>query len=70
MAITRWHYGKLIILWAWGLLLTALALYGLEYVSGDQFILGTALLLAIIGIPLVLSAITWRWLSGKEKEEA
>ncbi len=68
MGIKRWHYGKLIIVWAWGGLITAFAFYLLTTVE-DRFVIGTALLVAIAIIPAALSIITWKWLSGKESRE-
>ena len=64
MHITRWHYGKLIILWTWGASLTAFAFHLLAK-SGP--IIGTVLLAIVGGIPAVLSILTWKWLSGKDR---
>jgi hypothetical protein len=69
MGIKRWHYGKVIILWAWGVLITGFALQALDMIATERFMIGTALLVAIAGIPAVLSIITWKWLSGKESRE-
>lgn len=66
MAIKRWHYGKLIILWGWGVVVVALALQFLETISSERYVLGTVLLLVVGGVPIALSVVTWRWLSGKE----
>lgn len=73
MALTSWHYGKLIILWTWGLLLSALAWYvavGLEPRGDDvaTSILGLVALAFVFLIPACLSVVTWIWLGGKEEE--
>jgi hypothetical protein len=70
MPITKWHAGKLIILWSWGGLLTGLALT--IFLTGKVESAPVAhliALLAALGILLALSAITWRWLSGRETEK-
>ncbi len=64
MAIRNWHMGKIILLWIWGVALTALSLQILESVK--HFAFGFILIGAIIGIPVLLSVITWKWLSGRE----
>ena len=67
MSISKWHPGKLIILWSWGGLFAALALT--QFLSSKVETSPIAhlleLLLALL-ILLVLSVITWRWLSGRE----
>jgi len=70
MAIGTWHKGKLILLWAWtGILVTAL-LQLLRIVPTPEtplmFFVGAAILLAIFGIPIAVSVVTWKWLSGLE----
>ena len=70
MNIPRWHYGKLILLWAWGAVLTVFALYLLQEISSERFVAGTLLILAVLAIPIALSVITWKWLGGKERPEA
>jgi len=67
MRISKWHPGKLIILWSWGALLAALALTGyfVTPVSVSPRLHLGELLLAIV-ILATLSGITWRWLSGRE----
>lgn len=71
MAITRWHYGKLIILWAWGLLADVMLWYlatGLEPDGSDSLtsIFGLVLIACMIAIPAALSVVTWKWLGGRE----
>lgn len=68
MAIRNWHYGKIILLWVWGLLLVVLSLNVLESVG--NFLIGFPLIGVIVGIPVALSVITWKWLSGKENNNA
>lgn len=70
MGIKRWHYGKLILLWGWGVLVVALAFQFLGMISSQRFVLGTVLILVIVGVPVALSVVTWRWLSGKEETDA
>jgi len=65
MAIKRWHYGKLVVLWAWGGIITLVIVRNLE--STNNYLLGFLLIGLVIIIPFILSIITWKWLSGKEK---
>ena len=70
MAIEQWHWGKLVILWAWGGMLAALlmTLFVVEPVENSPA--RSALSLALtIALLLALSAITWRWLGGKERRK-
>lgn len=67
MTIRNWHVGKLIILWAWGGLISGLMLTNfmgrpVGYSPAIHLVelLTTAVILA------GLSTITWRWLGGKE----
>jgi hypothetical protein len=67
VAIRNWHYGKIIILWAWGGLSAALLLtqFMAQPVEGAPL----AHLLEFCGgliILATLSSITWHWLGGKE----
>ena len=72
MAIRNWHPGKLIILWAWGTVFMGLAFVGLGRVNASgspgQLLLGFALLGILFGTPLFLSLLTWKWLSGRDKD--
>ena len=67
MRISKWHFGKLIILWSWGALIAALALtaYFVSPVAASPRLHLVELLVAII-LLAALSGITWRWLSGRE----
>jgi len=70
MSIEQWHWGKLVILWAWGGMLAALllTLFVVEPVENSPA--RSALSLALtIALLLALSAITWRWLGGKERRK-
>ena len=67
MSISKWHPGKLILLWSWGGLLAALALtlfLGSKVESSP--IAHLAELLIALLILLALSVVTWKWLSGRE----
>lgn len=70
MGVKHWHYGKLIILWGWGVVVIAVAFQFLKRISPERYVLGTALILVIAGAPIALSVITWRWLGGKEETSA
>jgi hypothetical protein len=70
VAIEHWHWGKLVLLWAWGGTLAALllTLFVVEPVENSPA--RSALSLALtIALLLALSAITWRWLGGKERRK-
>jgi len=66
----HWHYGKLVILWAWGGVICLMLLYLkrnekewlYEYVA-----MGLSLEFVLIIVPLALSVLTWHWLGGKER---
>ena len=64
MNVKNWHVGKLIILWAWGIVVIGIALQILEKIK--DFISGFIVIGAIFVIPIMLSVITWKWLSGRE----
>lgn len=65
--LQRWHVGKIAILWSWGVVLMVLAADYLPKLS-NPFV-GFLVIGLFVAIPLVLSALTWRWLSGKEGSE-
>jgi hypothetical protein len=70
MPVTKWHAGKLIILWAWGGLFAGLALT--IFLTGDVVsspITHLVALLAALLFLIVLSAITWKWLGGRESDK-
>lgn len=62
--IKNWHYGKIVLLWVWGVAISFLSFNFLQ--STESFVFGFPLILLIVVIPIVLSIITWKWLSGKE----
>ena len=66
MSIRKWHFGKLIILWAWGATAAALALLDFQTspVQSGPFRHLFELLFVLI-ILLLLSAITWHWLGDR-----
>jgi hypothetical protein len=69
MSITKWHAGKLIILWSWGGVLSGLALT--IFLSGrvdSSPVTHLVALLAALLILMLLSVITWKWLSGRESD--
>lgn len=67
MSIRKWHAGKLIILWAWGGLVAALALTDfLSRPVQSAPLLHLFELLLVLLCLLLLSAVTWYWLGGKE----
>jgi hypothetical protein len=70
VAIDQWHWGKLVILWAWGGTLSALlmTLFVLEPVERAPARSALSLVLTVT-ILLALSATTWRWLGGKERRK-
>lgn len=73
MALRNWHYGKLIILWSWGILASVLSWYSSESLAPERGE-STRAILSIVAmgltflIPACLSVITWIWLGGKEGE--
>ena len=69
MSIQAWHYGKLIILWAWtGLLVSLIFLGGAETLETGSTG-GKLGILASMGILLAaMSVVTWKWLTGKQQK--
>jgi predicted membrane channel-forming protein YqfA (hemolysin III family) len=72
MAIARWHYGKIVLLWVWGLALMGIVFTWIQALShpqsAGQLSFAFLLLALLAAIPLFLSIITWKWLGGKEAE--
>ena len=67
MGIQRWHWGKIVILWAWGGLFGAVLLKRFLSIPASSHPTGSTLsFVAGILILGVLTAITWLWLGGKE----
>jgi len=66
--VTRWHAGKLIIIWGMGGVASGIAL--MRFLSGsvvDSPIEHLIALLIALLILLGLTAITWHWLTGRER---
>jgi hypothetical protein len=69
MTIKTWHVGKIVLLWAWGGAVIIVALHVLaENIAAltEHVLIGFAFLGLLLIIPIGLSILTWRWLSGKE----
>ena len=65
--VRRWHWGKIVILWAWGGFIAALLLARfLSSPATNSPALSAVALLSSIVILIALSVATWIWLGGKE----
>lgn len=68
VSIRRWHWGKLVILWAWGGVPAALLLT--RFLAYEVQVAPLVSLLALggsVAILLALSVVTWQWLGGRER---
>jgi hypothetical protein len=68
VSIQRWHWGKIVILWAWGGVIVALLLT--KFLSQKAEVDPAVSLLSFLGSVLILGAltiVTWLWLGGKEE---
>jgi hypothetical protein len=65
MGIRKWHVGKIVLLWAWGIA-ACLVIIQLVVRTTD-FVLGFILIGALLAILVTLSVVTWKWLSAKEQ---
>ena len=66
-AIRRWHWGKIVILWAWGGLFVGLFLTAfLSQAATIDPASSLLSFLASLAILAALTAITWLWLGGKD----
>jgi len=66
--IRRWHWGKIVILWSWGGVLAGLLLTAfLSTRPREHPALALGTLLASLTLVVLLSALTWVWLGGKEQ---
>jgi hypothetical protein len=68
VSIQRWHWGKIVILWAWGGVVVALLLT--KFLSQKAEVDPTVSSLSFLGSVLILGAltiVTWLWLGGKEE---
>lgn len=69
MTIRKWHPGKLIILWTWGGIATALALTAfLSSPVKDAPVTHLVELVFVLVALLALSGLTWRWLGSRESD--
>ena len=69
MAIRNWHPGKLIILWTWGGVFVALLLTDfLTRSVGSAPLAHMIEFVIVLVVLLALSAMTWRWLGGRESD--
>ena len=69
MAIRKWHPGKLIILWTWGGVFVALLLTDfLTRPVGSGPLAHLFEFVIVLIVLLALSAVTWRWLGGRESD--
>jgi hypothetical protein len=66
MSIRKWHKGKLIILWAWGLTAATFAILDFQThsVETSPWRHLVELLFTLI-VLLILSAVTWHWLGDR-----
>lgn len=71
MSIRKWHKGKLIILWAWGVASAALALtdFMMRPVQSAPVAHLVEILIVLLTL-LALSAVTWHWLGNREPVES
>ena len=68
MNIKRWHWGKIVILWAWGGVLVVLLLT--KFLSRKVEVDPTGAALSFFCSVLILGALTlltWLWLGGKDR---
>ena len=65
--IQRWHWGKIVILWAWGGLVAALLLTSfLSKEAREQPTLSSLSSVGFLAVLGALTVITWIWLGGKD----
>ena len=63
MSNRKWHKGKLIILWAWGIAIVSLLMTDFLTISVQSSPSRHSVeLLVTLLVLLALSAVTWRWL--------
>jgi hypothetical protein len=66
VSIRKWHYGKLILLRALGVLVCVGVVFTIPH--ANSFVVGFPLIALIPTILIWLSVITWKWLDGKESQ--
>ena len=64
MAVKQWHVGRIVLLWAWGIGLSAVLIVVIT--KTENFVPGFIYLGVLLAILLALSAITWRWFGEKD----
>jgi len=64
MAVKQWHVGRIVLLWAWGIALSAVLIVVIT--RTENFIPGFIYLGVLLAILIALSAVTWRWFGEKE----
>jgi hypothetical protein len=65
--IPGWHWGKLVILWAWGGLVVAVLMRTfIEQKPTDDPLTSSINYLGSLAILVALTVITWVWLGGKD----
>jgi hypothetical protein len=69
--IRRWHWGKIVLLWAWGGLVVALLLtrFLSQRADADPAMASFSFLGSLL-VLLALSVVTWLWLGGKDGANA
>jgi hypothetical protein len=68
VGIKHWHWGKIAVLWAWGVAVSG-PLFAYSWTPGRADSLSSDRAAAFVGavaILLALSSVTWIWLGGKE----
>ena len=71
MSIRKWHRGKLIILWAWGVAAAAFALTDFMMRPVESAPVAHLIEILIVFLTLLaLSAVTWHWLGDREPVES
>jgi quinol-cytochrome oxidoreductase complex cytochrome b subunit len=68
MSIRKWHKGKLIILWAWGIAIVSLLMtdFLTSSVQSSPSRHSVEFLVTLL-VLLALSAVTWRWLGDRNQ---
>jgi len=64
MAVKQWHVGRIVLLWAWGIALSAVLIVVIT--RTETFIPGFIYLGVLLAILIALSAVTWRWFGEKD----
>ena len=71
MRIQRWHWGKIVILWAWGSLVVAMLLTSfLSQQAEADPVVSTVSFVGSVLILVALTIVTWVWLGRKDEPPA